>query len=62
MLDHFGAVFFVKMRQSFSVRGAAKGVPARLRVGAQLTVIVDFAVEDNRDAAVFVEGRLMARW
>src|SRR6266566_5174536 len=60
MRNHVPAVFFVKMRQDFGVRSAAKGVPTRFQVRAQLAIVVDFAVEDHGNAFVFVINRLLA--
>src|SRR5436309_14403618 len=59
MLDHFAAVFFVEMRQDLGIRSAAKSMTARFEIGAQLAVVVNFTVEDDRDAVVLVEGRLL---
>src|SRR5258707_1386113 len=59
--DHVPAVFFVKMRQNFGVRSAAKGVATRFQVRAQFAIVVDFAVENHGDAFVFVVDRLLAR-
>src|ERR1700732_1405147 len=60
MLNHLTAVFFVKMRQDFGVRGTAKRVAARFQIGAQLAVVVEFAVEDHGYTLIFVESRLLA--
>jgi len=50
MFDHIPAVLFVKMRQDFSVRGAAKRVAALFQIVAQLAIVIDFAVEDYGNA------------
>src|SRR5437016_1925238 len=60
MTYYLADVSVVEMRQDFLVRGAAKGMAARFEIGAQLSIVVNFAVEDDRDAVVFVEGRLLA--
>ena len=61
MLDHITAIFFVKMRQDFRVRFAAKGVAASFQIRSQFAVVIDLAVENYRDAVIFIECRLLAR-
>src|SRR5215831_4475338 len=60
VLDHFAAVFLVQVRQDFGVRFTAEGVTARLQTGTQLAIVVDFAVENDGNGLIFVEGRLLA--
>src|SRR5215813_14580482 len=59
VLDHFPAILLVKMRENFGVRSAAKGVPALFQIGAQFAIVVDLSVEDDGDAVIFVESRLL---
>src|SRR5688572_15979171 len=60
VFDHIAAVFFVKVREHFSVRSAAKSMPARFEVRAQLAIVVNLTVENYRDAVVLVEDGLFA--
>src|SRR5262245_29276739 len=55
-----GAVagFFVEMQNRFGVATAPIAVTGRGQLGPQLGVVVDFAVVDNPDGAVFVAHRL----
>ena len=48
------------MRQYFSVRSTEKGVSAFLEIIAELTIVVDLAVQNNGDGFVFIEGGLFA--
>jgi hypothetical protein len=43
----------------FGVGVGGEAVAGRLEVAAQLLEVVDFAVEDDRDAAVLVVDRLI---
>src|SRR5205085_5751551 len=61
MLDHPCAVLFIKMRQNFRVRLAAKRVPARFQFFPKLAVVVNLAVENDAHLTVFIQGRLLAR-
>ena len=56
LADHSVAVLFVKVRQHFRVRSAAKCMSTLFELCAQLAIVVDLAVEDYRDALVFVEA------
>src|ERR1041385_1171909 len=58
LADHSVAVLFVQMWQHFSVRSATKLVSALFEIDAQLAIVVNLAVEDDSDRAVFVENRL----
>jgi hypothetical protein len=49
------------MDDSFGVAFGAVAVPLGLQVLAYFLVIVDFAVEDNPQALVFIGDRLMTR-
>src|SRR2546426_5067784 len=60
VLDHLLAVLFIKMRQHFRVRRASERVATFFQVLSELAIIVDFTVEDDGDALVFVEGGLFA--
>ena len=54
------AVFFVEVDNGFSVAVGAVDMAARLKLRPQFGVVVDFAVEDDPQGAVFVAERLMA--
>src|SRR6185369_12212623 len=61
LADHAVAVLFVQVRQDFGVGSAAKCMSTFFEFRAQLTVVVDLAVENYGDAPVFVENRLFTR-
>ena len=48
------------MDDALGVGIRAEAMPARFEIGSQLTVVVDFAVEDDPHRFVFVGERLMA--
>jgi len=52
-------VFFVQVDDGFGIGVGAVAVAARLQAWAQRGVIVDFAVEDDPNCAVFVAERLV---
>ena len=54
------AVFFVKMNYNFGVGRGFETVPASFEAVAQLPVIVNFTIEDDLDAAIFIAQRLRA--
>ena len=54
-----GAVFLVKVNDDFRIAAGFKNMPMLFQAAAQLLAIVDFAVEYDLDAAVFVAERLM---
>ena len=51
----------VQMQQHLGVRMAPEGVPPRLQLAAQLTKVVDLAVEDDGHLPRGIEHRLMPR-
>src|SRR5258708_1563018 len=59
VLNAIAAVLFVKMNDGFGIAIGAIAVAALLQFLAQFGVIVDFAVEDNPNCAVFVAERLV---
>ena len=59
-LDAGIAVFLVEMHQHFGVGPGAKSMTARFQLRPQLLEVVDLAVEDHPEGAVFVAHRLMA--
>src|SRR5215217_2268403 len=61
LADHSVAVLFVQVRQDFGVGSAAKCMSTFFEFRAQLAIVVDLAVENYRDAPVFVENRLFTR-
>ena len=54
------APFLIGVNNDFGIRVSAERVPAPFERLAQLLEIVDFAVENNRDIARFVEYRLVS--
>ena len=48
------------MDDRLAIAGGFEAMPARFQPPAQLAIIVDFAVEDELDRAVFVTKRLIA--
>jgi hypothetical protein len=59
-LDAVDAVLLVEVRDDLGVAVCRQRVPARDELLAQLAVVVDLAVQDDRDGAVLVEDRLVA--
>ena len=55
-----GPIGFVGVNNNFGVRIRAKEMAARFEILAQLTEIVDLAIEDHADGLVLVEDRLAA--
>ena len=53
-------VLLVQVHKDFRVAAGGEAMSLRLEAGAQLAVIVDLAVEDDDESAVFVRDRLMA--
>jgi hypothetical protein len=61
-MDKFIAELFVEVYDYFGIRGSAKPMTFLLQLQLELTVVVDFAVEDDLDSAVFVaQGLCSAR-
>src|SRR6202022_867451 len=60
MLHAIAAIFLVEVNNRFGVAASAVAVPLGLEIGAQVGVVIDFAVVDNPDVMVFVGKRLMA--
>jgi len=52
------AVLLVGVQDRLGVRVGGEGVAARHELGAQLAVVVDLAVEDDRHRSILVEDRL----
>src|SRR6185503_8936660 len=48
------------MWQHLRVGSAAKRVTLFFQIGSKLSVVIDFTVQDDSDAAVFIEYRLFA--
>src|SRR5437762_4132367 len=59
-IDAARAEVFVEMNDRLGVAGGLEDVAAPLQVAPQLLVVVDLAVEDDPDGAVFVRDRLEA--
>src|SRR5439155_6025049 len=57
---HLHSQFFVEMNEHFGIGSSSKPVSLALEVGPQISVIVDLAVKDDIDRAVFVRHRLSA--
>jgi hypothetical protein len=53
------APFFVGVNDGLGVGVGVEAVTAGTQVVAQLAIVVDFAVEDDPDRAVFIANRLM---
>src|SRR4051812_6246093 len=56
---HISAVLLVQMHEHFGVRGASENMTAFYQIGSQAFVIVNFSVEDNVHATIFVNHRLI---
>ena len=59
-LDAVGAPGFPSVDDDFGVALGVKHVAQRLQLGNERLVVVDFAVEDDHDRAVFIEQGLLA--
>ena len=59
-LHALGAHVFVKMKDAFGIGFRREAMAAAFEVGTKLGKIVDFAVEDDPGAAVFVKDGLVA--
>ena len=59
-LHAFRAHLFVEMNDDFGIGLGVEAMTALFQFGAELRKIVDFAIEDDPRAAVFVEYRLVA--
>src|SRR5665213_2391493 len=53
-----GAMLFIQMQQRFNIAVGAKSMSLGFQFTTQLPVVVDFAVANNPDGAVFVGHRL----
>ena len=60
LLDAGVAVLFVGVDDGFGVGLGAEAMAAGLELAAELAMVVDLAVEDDPDRAVFVGHRLLA--
>src|SRR4026209_1640904 len=58
VIDEMLAVILVEMDQAFGIRAGAEHVAAAFECVTQLSVVVDLAVEDDPDAAIFIRDRL----
>ncbi len=58
-VEHRQAALLVEVHQRLGVAARAEDVPLGRQSGVQFEVVVDFAVEDDGDTAVFVEDRLI---
>src|SRR5215213_9949251 len=61
MIDERRAMIFVEVNETFGVGGSTEHVAALRQVMAQLPVVIDLAVEDDPDRAIFIRDRLPAR-
>ena len=61
LVDDFLAPLLVAMQKRLGVGAAVEGIALRLELAAKLHEVVDFAVEHDDDAAVFVAHGLGAR-
>src|SRR5262249_32227107 len=59
-LQAFGTFLFVEVNQRLRVGRGVELVAARDQIGAQFLVLVDLAVEDDPDAAIFIGDGLVA--
>jgi len=53
------SVLLIQMHDSFSIAFGAIAMPLRFKVFAEFLMIVDFTVEDNPEALVFIRDWLM---
>src|SRR5712671_353987 len=60
VLHAIAAIFLIEVNNCFRVAASAVAVAFGLETGAQLSVVVDFAVVDNPDVLVFIGKRLVA--
>src|SRR6185312_14621576 len=58
VFHHRRAVFFIKMRQYFGIRCAAKRMATLFETAPQFPVVIDFTVKNYGNSLVFVEGGL----
>src|SRR5688500_9337704 len=58
LADHAVAILFIEMRKHFRIGSAAEGVSTFFEFGSEFAIVVDLAVEYDRDTLVFVEDRL----
>ena len=54
------SLVLVEVGDHLRVAAGRERVPGALQAGAQLAVVVDLAVEDDRDGSILVEDRLIA--
>ena len=54
------AVFFVCVNDGFRVGSGGKLMAPADQIGREIGIVVDLAVEDDRNGAVFIEDRLLA--
>src|ERR1700730_6564390 len=60
MLGTVGAVLIVSMNDGFCVAVCIEGVAELLQLFAELTVVIDLAIENNPGGAVLIVDRLLA--
>ena len=60
MIEEFVAVLLIEMDDNLDVAQGRETVAGGFEIRLQGPVVVDLAVEDQGDAAVFIEQRLMA--
>src|SRR6185437_10170809 len=58
--DARNPLFFVEMNQGFGIAVRGKAMTLRDELAAQILIIVDFAVKNDPDRAVFVGNRLVS--
>src|SRR5215475_4472070 len=60
MLNAVRAIFFVQVNYCFGVTVSRVAMPASLQILSQLQVVVNLAVEDDRERMIFVTDGLVA--
>src|SRR6266487_7131110 len=60
MLYAIITVLFIGMNNGFRVAICTEVMPAFLEFFLKLTIVIDFAIEDDQDALIFVEDGLLA--
>ena len=59
LLNAVITVFLISMNNCFSIRRRLKMVPAFLEDVPQLTIVINFSIENNQNAPVFIENGLV---
>ncbi len=60
MLHAIAAIFLIQVDDGFSVAAGAVVMSLGLQRGAQLRMVVDFAIENDPDVMIFVGQRLVS--